>query len=162
MRVTKEFVLQSRGSTETYIFGHWPVDKATEILAWLSVSLGPSVKGSVRAMAGKDLLDLELKDIGLQQGIEIFDLVISNLGRSVSPEEYSQRMKQIFDGDILCNGKPVQYQTHFAGRQKALHRVALEVLKYQFADFLEDLPSTSEDLGRTGATSLHSNLARSM
>jgi len=57
------------------------------------------------------------------------------------------RLKQILTGDLLCNNKPVNYNFQFRGRLKDAHTVALEVLKFQFGDFIEGGASIFAGLG---------------
>ncbi len=152
MRTAKEFTIDS----DKFVLGHWAPDKATEILAWLVQSMGPCVKGGFQAFGeNKNLLDMKVEDVDLKLGVEILDVVVANLSKSLAPAEYARRMREILTDDIICNGRPLDYNNHFRGKQKLMHRLALEVIKYQFADFFDGLLLTLPVSDQQKAASSH-------
>lgn len=119
-----------------YTFGHWPVDKASEIWAWILETFGPGFKAvyeqikDTQAEAFQNMNELEM-------GVVFLDTVLANIQSKMNPKDYSAKLKEICGSDILCDGKPISYNTHFMGRIFHLHRVAAEVLKFQYQDFLD-------------------------
>jgi hypothetical protein len=153
MRTTKDVKVGS----DTYKLGLWAPDKATEILAWLVQQMGPSLKPAFKAFesTNKNLLDIDIKDIDLSLGLDFLDAAISNLSKTLKPAEYSARIKEILTDDILVNGYPLDYNMHFRGKTKEINLVALEVIKYQFADFFEGSLSTFVGSGRQKQPATH-------
>lgn len=147
MKTVKEISVDG----ETYMLADWPVDMATEIWAWLVSTLGPSVKPAFEVLVENGQLDVQVKEISAAIGIHLLDVVVKDLSRLVPPAEYSKRMAQIFSEGILYKGQTIKPNIHFARRLKHMHLVALEVLKYQFADFLEGVPLTFGSSMRTGS-----------
>ena len=116
----------------TYKIGHWPVDKANSMLAFLVSTFGEGLSGLGKGgVAGA--LDLEI-------GLEFFAGVVKGLFSKITVEQYSIKMREICDG-IICDGKAIEYNTHFQGRIFHLHAVAAHVLMHQYQDFLDELPA---------------------
>lgn len=123
-----------------YSIGHWPVDKANENLAFLVKTFG---QGFVSALDNNEnLLDMDL-------GTAFLKDIISGLFDKLTPEQYAQKVKTWTTG-ILCDGKPIEYNTHFTGRIMHLHKVIFYILRHQYSDFLDAIP---EGLGSKGEAS---------
>lgn len=113
-----------------YSIGHWPVDKANENLAFLVKTFG---HGFVAALeSDQNVLDVDL-------GSAIIKDIVGSLFDKLTPKQYADKMKDWTLG-ILCDGKPIEYNTHFTGRIMHLHKVIFFVLRHQYADFLDAIP----------------------
>jgi hypothetical protein len=135
-----------RKTTETsiadhkYTIGHWPVDKQVEILTKLTKLLGePIVR--ILILGGKK--EVEGETAGFMDNPQIMDAVASSFSSLVlrlNEGEVKQLLRDIVTDQVLCDGKPFEYNTHFMGRIGHLFKVALAVVRHQYADFLDVLP----------------------
>ena len=144
-------------------FGDWNVDKAAEMLAWIMDTLGTSVKPGYQSLKEKGLLDNLLntdtenlmETFDFDAGVEILHVVIETLFSKLQHNhgEYARRLRSIVDtGDVLVEGKPLNYELEFQGNLKKLHLVAFQVLKAQFSDFFGGAALTS--VGSSAASTL--------
>ena len=122
---------------QTYIMGHWAVDKSVEMFSWMLTTFGNGVANVFREGVNlKQLMETEADVSFLKE-------VIEGLVSKLTPQEYVTRCRMITEG-LLIGGQPVVYDQHFLGKIGHLHRVMLEVLKFQYSDFLPASP------GKTG------------
>lgn len=130
---------------KTYVFGHWDVLKALEVWAWLLSSMGPAVRDVFslwqdKSKPGMDADGKPLKqaaDLDQQLALDAFGIVINTLRSSIPPSEYSVRMIS-FCSDIICDGVKVDPRLHFRGNLLHMHKVVVEVLRFQLGDFLDE------------------------
>jgi hypothetical protein len=127
MRTTKQVSIDG----EEYTLGHWPVDKAAEVLAWILETFGPSFRA---AYSVTDSVEETKNDIDL--ALRFLDSVTQNLSKVLAPKEYAARLREMTTDVVTMKG-PLVYQIHFQGRLLHLHKLVLEILKYQYADFLD-------------------------
>ena len=120
----------------TYELGEWPVDKAIEIMTWLSQTIGPVLFQAVSgAQSLSSVMDADLGQV-LNQGVV-------NALTNIKSAEVKERFRQIAGVDLLCDGKQIDYNTHYQGRIGHLLKVSVAVIKFQYADFLDVLPSAA-------------------
>lgn len=127
MRTTKQVTIDG----EEYTLGHWPVDKAAEVLAWILETFGPSFRAAYSITGAveetRDDIDLALR---------FLDSVTKNLSSVLSPKDYAARLKEMTTDVVTMKG-PLVYQIHFQGRLLHLHKLVIEILKYQYSDFFD-------------------------
>ena len=118
-----------------YILGHWDVKKALETWAWLLQSLGEGVS---------EFFSLLQKDKGEEKAADsefvaqAFGLVVSTLRKNIPSEEYARRMMDFCSDVAGPNGKLKPPFVEFQGNTFNMHRLVVEVLAFQYADFLEE------------------------
>lgn len=118
---------------EEYLLGHWAVDKANEILAWLIESFGPAFR-SAYSLTETSSVEQTKDDIAL--ALSFLEVVAKNLSTVCTPKEYAQRIREFLSDVVSPQKGTIVYNVHFQGRILHLHKVVLEVLKYQYSDFL--------------------------
>ncbi len=116
---------------QEYTLGQWGIDKSAETLAWIFESFGPAFKELYSGIQKVDEANSEI-----ELGLHFLDIVSRNISSVLSPKDYAAKLRELAS-DLLCDNKPVVYQIHFVGRLVHLHKVILEVLKYQYQDFFD-------------------------
>ena len=119
-----------------YSFGYWDVDTSTEYLTKLIKLLGEPLAmillGAVdKKEEGQSLMDIDTSQI---KG-DAIAAAFKGLASRLSEDEVKQIMRQCANG-VLCDGKKIDYNSHFMGKIGHLFRVALANLKHQYSDFL--------------------------
>jgi hypothetical protein len=119
---------------EEYTLGHWSPDKALEVWAWLLANIGDGAK---------ELFSLWLQGEATQEanaaelGLKALGIIIDTLKRNVPPQVYADRMMS-FCSDIVGPKGRVDPRTYFMGRMLHMHKLVVEVLRFQYADFLDE------------------------
>jgi len=119
-----------------YSVGYWDVDTSTATLTRLFKILGePLGKVLLGALEGKEegqsLLDVKLDE---NQG-KFLSEAISGLSMRLNEDEVKNLLRQCCK-QLLCDGKQIDYNTHFMGKIGHLFKVCLFVLRHQYSDFL--------------------------
>lgn len=114
-----------------YTIGHWTVDQSTETFAWIIEAFGPTFRSIFQATA-----DVEQMKSDTEVGLHFLEVVAKNLPTALKPKEYAQRCKELVSG-VLANNSPIIYNNQFTGRILHLHKLIFQVLKFQYADFLD-------------------------
>lgn len=125
---------------KTYSFGYWDVDTSTEYLAKLIKLLGEPIARVMLGVvekkeAGQSILDVDTKNLNTEAVASAFQ----GLALRLNEEEVKDLVRQCTRG-ILCDGKKIDYQSHFLGKIGHMMRVCLANLKHQYADFLAASP----------------------
>lgn len=108
------------------IIGYWDVDKSLEIWAWLVKTFSEGFANLVAAV-GDD------SEVSTQ---ELFTAVVGEFTRKLEPKEYVRYAKWIVDGTRVDGGK-LDPKDFFFGKIGLLHQLIIEVLVFQYADFLD-------------------------
>lgn len=125
----------------TYIIGNWDVDKALEILVWLTKTFG---EGLLTIFMSEDGLEAVrgMVDDGKEKSSdeeakekELVAEFAEKLINRLDAKEYVKYAKIIVSG-TRCNGEAIDFKFHFVGRMGELHQVLFAVLKHQYSDFL--------------------------
>jgi hypothetical protein len=126
-----------------YTLGHWDPVKALENWAWLLASVGDGAKEifklwlesedeaadeSAEAQAARSKKSAEL-------GLQVFGIVIDTIKNNVPPHVYADKMLSFCSDVIGPKGKVDR--TYFTGRIMHMHKVVMEVLRFQYSDFLD-------------------------
>lgn len=125
-----------------YILGHWDVKKALETWAWLIESLGEGVseffqtlnKSNEKPAATPD----EKKNQDMEFAMQAFGVMVSTLRKNIPSSEYADRMISFCSDVVGPNGKLKPPFVEFQGNLLNMHRLVVEVLAFQYADFLEE------------------------
>ena len=139
MRKMKSFKI---GKHHTYEFGTWGIDKANENFAFLmqhaETLLDPIMNG-IKAVGLDDDLSLEgfLEDESMQALVKGAGSAVAKILAGIGPRDFKKKMREYTEG-ILCDGKKVEYDTHFLGRPTHLYMVVGFQLFYQYSDFLDE------------------------
>lgn len=121
-----------------YILGHWDVKKALETWAWLLQTLGEGVSEFFSLLQkSKGTGDKQSKD-DAEFVAQAFGLVVSTLRKNIPSEEYARRMMDFCSDVAGPNGKLKPPYIEFQGNTFNMHRLVVEVLAFQYADFLEE------------------------
>lgn len=139
-----------------YEVGHWDIDKQLGVMTRLIKLLGEplartlmgavseankSEKNAGKKVGMKDLLDMDLS--------KHLNEAVSALIMRLNEDEVKQLLRDVTT-DLLCDNKPVVYDTHFMGRIGHLLKVAVFCIRHQYSDFLDVLPGLGGVLGATG------------
>ena len=127
-----------------YEVGHWPVDKATGMLTKLIKILGEPLAMVIVGAVGnkKDGESIMDADLSALKG-ESISKAFAGLSTRLDEHEVQKMLKEINEG-ILCDGKRIDYNTHYMGRIGHLFRVSMFVLKHQYSDFLVGNPAQGD------------------
>lgn len=139
MRKTTEVTIDNA----KYTIGHWHIDKQTDTLVKLIKLLGePLVYMMVGAKKPQDavqsFIDREIDVDGIGKAVAALTL---RLGEA----DVKALLRDMVTDQVLCDGKQFDYNTHFMGRLGHLMKVAVAVVRHQYADFLDVLPVLSSD-----------------
>ena len=122
-------------SGNDYLITHWDVDKALETLVWLTKTFG---EGFVAIFTKGDSVEDALNITEDMSDEENTEAILSFMSRTIdrlNAKEYVKYSKIIVDG-VKCNGKGIDFRTHFVGKLSTLHLLMFEVLRFQYGDFL--------------------------
>jgi hypothetical protein len=122
-----------------YQASHWPVDKATKMLAKLIKILGEPLAmvimgASENKPEGGSVLDVSMNDVNM----DAIGTAIKGLASRLDEDEVVKIFRDCLESGVLCEGKKFDYNTHFMGRIGHMMRVMIFVLKHQYQDFLAD------------------------
>lgn len=120
-----------------YQVGYWDVDTSTATLTKLFKILGePLAKILLGALEekkeGQSLMDVKLDGAQAKFVAEAF----SGLSSRLDEGEVQKLLRQCCGQGLLCDGKQVEYNSHFMGKIGHLFKVAFFVLRHQYSDFL--------------------------
>lgn len=125
---------------EKYQCGTWDVDTATDTLTKLVKLLGEPLvmvlMGAVESTKDKEgglkaLMNTDIDDLKTESIAKAFNGLAMRLN-----EKEVKDVLRLCTSQMLCNGKQIEYNTHFMGRIGLLMRVAMQVLRHQYRDFL--------------------------
>lgn len=122
-------------SGNDYLITHWDVDKALETLVWLTKTFG---EGFVAIFTKGDSVEDALNITEDMSDEENTEAILSFMSRTIDrldAKEYVKYSKIIVDG-VKCNGKGIDFRTHFVGKLSTLHLLMFEILRFQYGDFL--------------------------
>lgn len=125
-----------------YLITHWDVDKALETMVWLTKTFG---EGFVAIFTKGDSVEDALNITEDMSDEENTEAILSFMSRTIDrldAKEYVKYSKIIVDG-VKCDGKSIDFRTHFVGRLSTLHMLMFSVLRFQYGDFLGE--SSAED-----------------
>jgi hypothetical protein len=119
-----------------YQVNMWHPDKAIRNLTWLTKMCGEGLLGLLmQTNSVKDLMD---SDVDTQLLYPALKALLSNLNE----RNMVEKVNEILDADsMLCDGKPIKYETHFMGRTGHLLAVLAQIIKVQYSDFFDVLPA---------------------
>lgn len=150
-----------RKTTETtigdhkYTIGHWPVDKQVKMLTKLTKILGEPL---FKMLVMGNPANAAKEDAGFMDNPRVMEAMaasFSGLVARLDEEEVKQLMRDVVTDQVLCDGKPFDYNTHFMGRIGHLFKVAVAVVRHQYADFLDVIPGLSGAAGMGHNSSLN-------
>lgn len=134
-----------------YSFGHWEIDKATTMFAFVMETIAGSLRPAYEKLEAAGIFNEENKDeevtdviadavkekdLDLKLGVDLIDTTLELFFSKIKPEQYSRKLREICgEGQILCDNKAIAYDAHFRGRLKHLNLVAFHMLRHQFDDF---------------------------
>lgn len=135
MRKISEKVIDGK----KYMIGHWPVDTQLTMMTRLIKLLGEPLAMIIMGGEGskKSILDVKLDG-------SVIGPAISALSLRLHEDEVKQMFRDAVSG-VKCDGKDIEFNTHFMGRIMHLMKVATFCLRHQYQDFLEELPALKED-----------------
>jgi len=119
-----------------YLITDWSVDKALEILVWMTKTFGEGLlsifvsDSSREALAGA----MEANEAGSDEIAKIMEIA-EKFTKNLNAKEYAQYSKYIIDG-VVCNGQKVDFSVHFSCKMGELHTVIFHTLRHQYGDFL--------------------------
>ncbi len=124
-----------------YHFAEWSVEKALEVLTWMAKQFGAplatAVMGAMSKNPGKKDIKTLLDSNAEAMGGEAIGLLMANL----SSQDVKDMMKAICVDDVLAGkGTPITMQ-HYGKKIGHMFKVSMEVVKYQYEDFLDVVPS---------------------
>lgn len=117
-----------------YEFGFWDVDTSTEYLTKLAKLLAEpfgAMVGGTKAGGVSSLMDADVSSLNMEALTKAFQ----GLATRLNEEEVKDILRQCTKS-VLCDGKPIEYDSHFLGKVGLLFRVAIANLKHQYSDFL--------------------------
>lgn len=132
-----------------YQCGTWDVDTATDTLTTLTKLLGESLVMVLMGAVETAKENRKEGEPGGLQGLMNMDVekiktdVIAKAFQGLSTRLNHAEVKQILhlcSDQLLCDGKRVDYNTHFMGRIGHLLKVTVQVLRHQYRDFLGGNP----------------------
>lgn len=135
MRTSEKFKL-ARGKGEKrvmheYQVNMWHPDKATLNLAWLVKMAGePLIATVMQVDSLTELLDSKLD-------AEMIVPAVRSLMLKLDEREIVNKVRS-FTEEMLCDGKKVDFDTHFLGYPAHLMKVVFFVLKAQYSDFFDE------------------------
>jgi len=134
MRTSEKFKLaRGKGKNRVmheYQVNMWHPDKAMLNLAWVVKLVGePVITILVQVDSLKELMD--------KVDSEVLVPAIKSLITQINEKEFVEKVNS-FTEEMLCDGKPVVYETHFLGYPGHLMKVIYFVLKAQYADFFDE------------------------
>ncbi len=130
MRTTSEF----KAGAHTYQVNMWHPDKAIENMTWLVKLMGePLVAIVVNIGSVQELMESDVD-------LTLLAPSVKHLMQNLNEKEVVIKVNQ-FTEDMLCDGKKVDYVTHYMGRPGHLMKVIMGVLKAQYADFFDEIPA---------------------
>lgn len=118
----------------TYEIGQWSVDQSLGMMTWLIKTFGESVVALLGSTSLSKMMENDIDGPAMK-------MMMMGLGSRLMEDEVKARMREIFSGGILCDGKQFEYNTHFQGRIGHLFKVAVAVLRVQYSDFFGASPA---------------------
>ncbi len=138
MRKTSEKVI----GNEKYMVGHWHVDKQLAMMTRLIKLLGEPLAMIIMgggSTSAKSMMEMKVEPATIAKSV-------ASLASRLGEEEVKQFFRDAVEG-VRCNGKEIEFNTHFMGRVFTLMKVALFCIRHQYQDFLEEVPVLREGLG---------------
>lgn len=123
---------------QKYQFGYWDVDTSTSYLTKLLKLLGEplamALLGAIEAKEdGQSLMDVDMDQLKGEAIAKAFQ----GLAARLNENEVKEILRQCQKG-VMCDGKQIDYNTHYMGKIGLLFQVSLANLKHQYSDFLGD------------------------
>ena len=129
MRTTHTFEIQG----SKYQVNMWHPDKAMANLTWLVKTAGEPL---VQIFMTVESLD-ELMDKNID--FSTFVPAVKGIFQKLDENQVVSKV-HAFTEEILCDGKALEYESHFLGRPGLLMKVLIQVVKGQYADFFDEIP----------------------
>jgi hypothetical protein len=136
-----------------YTIGHWSVDKSLKTLVWLTKTFGEGFVALFTSSGGSALLGLpgeeekeeapKKSELSDEEEAAIIKEFVGNIVDRLDEDTYVEYSKLVVSG-AKCDGKNIDFNTHFIGKMGELHRLMFEILRLQYGDFLGE--SVDEDL----------------
>ena len=120
---------------ETYIIGVWDVDKALKIFSWLTKRFGKGFMSLFLSDEGLQIIGGKAIQIDTDTEKKLLEDLLEKITDSLEPKEYVDYCKLILSG-TMCEGNEINFSFHFMGRILSLHKLMIEILTFQYSDFL--------------------------
>ena len=134
MRTSENFKLaRGKGSKRVlheYQVNMWHPDKAMLNLAWVVKMVGEPV---ITILMQVDTLEELMEKVDS----EVLVPAVKSLITQINEKEFVEKVNSFTEG-MLCDGKQVEYETHFLGYPGHLMKVVYFVLKAQYEDFFDE------------------------
>jgi len=131
-----------------YMITDWSVDKALEILVWMTKTFGEGLLSIFVSDSSREALAdaMESNEVA-EDDVSKIMAIAEKFTRNLNAKEYAQYSKYILDG-VICDGKKVDFSVHFSCKMGELHTVIFHTLRHQYGDFLG---GNAEDVSKSPA-----------
>jgi hypothetical protein len=131
--LNKDYVYEDKktGATRTYSFGMIPALEAVDVEIMVAKVIGEPLFQAFTA-AKKDGEEISTEETQ-SAGAAAIGLMLSRM----EPENIKKAMATVFTY-VNCDGKRIEINSHFTGKNKEMWQVFLAALRYNFSDFFPE------------------------